>query len=195
MTEHHNFDINDDADLDLIEDRYTLIDAVLKEVIAKAPIQPSWADSWKDSTRVCQLTELSEFKANAEQRLAVFQQVQKSKEDLPGTAAFYLVASQIEFIAEFRIEDVVKELDNEVEGLFAKHEMERWCCNELKDFDISDFVEAYPETWERSLCKTFLEKGEAAMADVYRANRKHYELLMEEGSHVFGIEREPSSLT
>jgi hypothetical protein len=166
------------ADLNLEDlcrqDRYTQIDNKLAEVAAGAARQPDWLEAWQHSTRGRQGLVGQAEEASPEERLDVWRLVRASGL-LPADASFYLVAGQIEFLAEIRLIEMLEEVDLAVEAVCVRHGLAEWRAGWRSDAARWEgHREKYPQDWDRLYLGQLTGYGEVEMATLYRADRETF---------------------
>ncbi len=168
----------------VLQDRYTVIDEKLADVVATASPPPAWLDAWRHSTRN-RTGPLQEPLASPEERLAVWKQVRDSGL-LPPDAGFFLVASEVELLTEIRVGEVMAELDRATDALWAERGLEHWRSQVERDSEhFEEFQERCPEDWDRLYVDMLTRHGEPDFARLYRADRERFEQRLRSGREFF----------
>jgi hypothetical protein len=168
-------------------DRYTCIDAKLRQIVEASKTRPAWLKAWERSMRGRRglIKPGGEQEANPAEPLAVWQAVREAG-SVPEDAAFYLIADQIKFMTEVLIGEAINEIDRCMDKLYAEHGFEDWRAEAHRDSeDFLDYATRFPLGWDRLYHGMMQEHGEGDMARLYRTDRERFEERIAAGELFF----------
>lgn len=162
---------------------HTSIDAALTEFFAKLLDRPAWYDRWRALGP----------DASEETRLEVYQQIRNSRL-LPEDAGFYLVAWQIDAIANLRAESALKHLDDRLEAIEALNplvDQEAWESGEAST-EHEQVLEEYHQAWAAIFLEELEAHGERDIAALFLSNPEEFDRRNEAGRQFFHGPRPPA---
>ncbi len=155
---------------------HAAINAKLASLLDQLSAKPSWCGRWQRLSP----------ESSDQERLTVYQAIRDSGV-LPADAGFYLVAWQLDALAEHGVETALRGLDDRLSTIMRKHG--------LKDDEIWEPGEAPPEyeavlrqyndAWDALLAAELERHGEHALAALFRTDRAEYERRSEAGRQFF----------
>jgi len=161
---------------------HTAIDAVLTGILDKLPNRPTWYERWRGLGP----------DASEEARLAVYQEIRKSQV-LPDDAGFYLVAWQVDAIANLRAETALRHLDDRLEAIEASHSLvdqAEWESGEASA-EHDQVLEEYHKAWSAIFIGELESHGESDIAALFVSNPEEFDRRNEAGRQFFHGPRRP----
>jgi hypothetical protein len=155
---------------------HAAINAKLSAIVATTDHKPSWHDAWMQLGP--ETTEL--------ERLRVYQAIRDAG-DLPDDAGFYLVSWQIDAMTSLLVEEVLRDLDEQMVAIQQQYGLEEgdfWSDDEVPP-EYEQLRQKQQDAWDRLFAEKLNEFGEHEMAKLFRADRERFDKRSDVGRTYF----------